>query len=168
MRDKIADNTRTPASILFRINDPASLPAFAELNRRWIERYHHMEPSDLAMVADPAIYTRGGGRVISAHIDGEVAGVVALKPHGKGADTRWELTKMAVDARFRGRGVGGALLEEAHRLAREEIGVKELFLLTNTVLEAAQRLYARHGWVVNHRGPHPIYARCNIGWSKVL
>ena len=155
-------------SLDFRINDAGSLPAFAALNRRWIERYHHMEASDLAMVADPALYTRDGGRVITAHLNGEVAGAVALKPHRDGDTIRWELTKMAVDPAFHGRGIGGALLEEAHRVAREDIGASELFLLTNSVLEAAGRLYARHGWVVNHRGPHPVYERCNIGYRKVL
>ena len=152
----------------FRINDAGSLAAFAALNRRWIEQYHEMEDSDLRMVADPALYTRGGGRVITAHLDGRVAGAVALKPHGDGEDMRWELTKMAVDPAFHGRGVGAALLEEAHRVAREVIGAGELFLLSNTVLEAAQRLYRRHGWEVNHRGPHPVYARANIGMRKVL
>ena len=154
----------------FRVNDEPSLPRFAALNQRWIETYHHMEESDLEMVRDPGLYVRNGGRVITAHIfdggdDGEVAGAVALKPH---ADGRWELTKMAVDPRFHGRGIGGKLLEEAHRVAREELGLSELFLLTNTVLEAAQRLYLRHGWVVNHEGAHPIYQRCNIGYVKAL
>ena len=149
----------------FKVNDEPSLPRFAELNRQWIERYHHMECGDREMVRDPGLYVRNGGRVITAHLDGEVAGAVALKPHDDG---RWELTKMAVDPRFHGQGIGGKLLEEAHRVAREDLGLSELFLLTNTVLEAAQRLYLRHGWVVNHQGEHPIYERCNIGYVKTL
>ena len=157
-----------------RTNDRASLPAFAALNRRWIEELHHMEPSDLAMVADPGIYLAGGGRVITAHITnagggGEVAGAVALKPHTEGEHAgQWELTKMAVDPRFQGRGVGQALLDEAHRVARDELGLRGLFLLSNTKNAAALRLYARNGWEVNHRGPHPVYARCDIGMEKML
>ena len=33
---------------------------------------------------------------------------------------------------------------------------------------AALRLYARNGWTVNHEGPHPVYARANIGMEKYL
>ena len=158
------------SGVEFRVNHEPSLPRFAELNRQWIERYHHMECGDREMVADPGVYLRNGGRVITAHVGGEVAGAVALKPHddGPNGERKWELTKMAVDPRFHGRGIGGELLEEAHRVARDELGLSELFLLTNTKLEAAGRLYARHGWVVNHEGAHPVYERCNIGYRKTL
>jgi hypothetical protein len=63
---------------------------------------HILEPSDKAMVARPEIYLENSGHVFTAHIDGDVAGAVALKPHFEGPQKgQWELTKMAVDGRFR-------------------------------------------------------------------
>lgn len=151
--------------VTVRRNDRASLPRFAALNAEWIEEMHVLEPSDKAMVATPEIYLDNGGHVFTAHIEGEVAGAVALKPH---EDGQWELTKMAVDGRFRGNGVGQKLMEAVERYAKEELGLSRLFLLSNTRNAAALRLYARNGWTVNHEGSHPIYARCNVGMEKSL
>lgn len=152
-------------TVTIRRNHRPSLPRFAALNAAWIEEMHVLEESDKAMVATPEIYVDNGGHVFTAHIDGEVAGAVALKPH---ADGQWELTKMAVDNRFRGNGVGQKLMDAIESYAKDEIGLDRLFLLSNTRNEAALRLYARNGWTVNHQGPHPIYARCNIGMEKFL
>ncbi|MGJ8560783.1 MAG: GNAT family N-acetyltransferase [Litorimonas sp.] len=155
--------------VTIRRNDRASLPRFAALNAQWIEELHVLEPSDKAMVATPEIYLDKGGQVFTAHINGEVAGAVALKPHHDGPQKgEWELTKMAVDGRFRGNGVGQKLMDAVETYARDELGLKSLFLLSNTRNEAALRLYARNGWTVNHEGAHPIYARCNIGMEKIL
>lgn len=117
------------------------------------------------MVAHPEIYTQNGNHVFTAHIDGEVAGACALKKH---EDGRYELTKMAVDARFRGNGVGQQIITALETYAKDELKLDYLFLLSNTVLDTALRLYARNGWVVNHEGPHPVYERANIGMEKHL
>ncbi len=146
-------------------NDRSALPRFAALNAEWIEDLHVLEESDKAMVATPEIYLDNGGQVFSAHIDGEVAGAVALKPH---PDERWELTKMAVDQRFRGHGIGQKLMDAVQAYARDILKLDSIFLLSNTKNEAALRLYERNGWTVNHEGTHPIYARCNIGMEKRL
>ena len=146
-------------------NDPASLARFAALNAAWIEDMHHLEESDKLMVAHPEIYTQNGNHVFSAHIDGEVAGACALKKH---EDGRYELTKMAVDPKFQGRGIGQHLMTAIETYAKDALGLNYLFLLSNTRNEAALRLYARNGWSVNHEGPHPVYQRANIGMEKHL
>ena len=151
--------------VTIRRNDPSALPRFAALNAEWIKKYHHMEESDKLMVAHPEIYTQNGNHVFTAHIDGEVAGACALKKH---EDGRYELTKMAVDARFRGKGVGQKIITAVETYAKDELGLDYLFLLSNTVLATALRLYARNGWTVNHEGPHPVYDRANIGMEKHL
>lgn len=148
-----------------RRNDPTALPRFAALNAAWIEELHYLEESDKLMVAHPEIYTQNGSSVFSVHIDGEVAGACALKKH---EDGRYELTKMAVDSKFRGRGIGQHLMTAIQDYARDELGLSELFLLSNTKNAAALRLYERNGWVVNLRGTNPIYDRCNIGMVKTL
>ena len=153
----------TPVTI--RRNDPSALPRFAALNAEWIEDLHYLEESDKLMVAQPEIYTQNGNHVFSAHIDGAVAGACALKKHGDG---RYELTKMAVDSNFRGRGIGQHLMTAVETYAKNDLGLDYLFLLSNTKNAAALRLYARNGWTVNHEGPHPVYDRANIGMEKHL
>ena len=146
-------------------NDIASLPRFAALNAAWIEDLHHLEESDKLMVAHPEIYTQNGNHVFTVHIEDEVAGACALKKHDDG---RYELTKMAVDPKFQGRGIGQHIMSAVESYAKTELGLDYLFLLSNTKNEAALRLYARNGWTVNHEGPHPVYARANIGMEKHL
>ena len=148
-----------------RRNDPTALPRFAALNAQWIEELHFLEESDKHMVAHPEIYTQDGSHVLSAHIDGKVAGAVALKRHGEGD---YELTKMAVDSDFRGRGIGQVLMSACESYAKNSLGLSRLWLLSNTGNAAAIRLYKRNGWTVNHEGPHPRYARADIGMEKDL
>ena len=157
-------------TVEIRRNDRSALPRFAALNAAWIEDLHFLEDSDKAMVARPEIYLERGGQVFSAHLDGQVMGAVALKPHDgePGEPTDWELTKMAVDPAAQGCGVGQRLMEACETYARDVLKVDRLFLLSNTGNAAAIRLYKRNGWTVNHEGPHPIYARCNIGMEKRL
>lgn len=151
--------------IIIKRNDPAALPRFAALNAQWIEDMHVLEESDKLMVAKPEIYTRDGNHVFSAHIGETVVGAVALKKHASGD---YELTKMAVDTTIRGRGIGQHLMTAVESFAKNDMGLKRLFLLSNTRNAAALRLYARNGWAVNHEGPHPVYQRANIGMEKFL
>ena len=146
-------------------NDPIALPRFAALNAAWIEEPHHLEESDKLMLAQPEIYTQNGNHVFNVHIDDEVAGACALKKH---SDGRYELTKMAVDPKFQGRGIGQHIMSAVEGYAKDELGLDYLLLLSNTKNAAALRLYARNGWTVNHKGPHPVYARANIGMEKHL
>lgn len=154
-----------PDEIVIKRNAPDALPRFAALNAQWIKELHHMEESDKLMVARPEIYIQNGSHVFSAHHKGDVAGAVALKRY---EDGRFELTKMAVDERFRGQGIGQILITAVEKFAKEDLGLKSIFLLSNTKNAAALRLYARNGWTVNHEGPHPVYARANIGMEKIL
>ena len=75
---------------------------------------------------------------------------------------------MAVDSAYRGYGIGQLLMSTSESYARNTLGLKRLWLLSNTKNEAAIRLYKRNGWSVNHEGPHPVYARANIGLEKKL
>ena len=148
-----------------RRNDPTALPAFAALNIAWIKDLHHVEPSDQKMADHPEIYIEENNSVFSVHIDGDVAGVCALKQDDEG---EYELTKMAVDPKFQGRGIGKVLMEEIESYAKNTLGLSRIYLLSNTINAAAIRLYKREGWTVMFEGPHPQYARCNIGMEKQL
>lgn len=151
--------------IIIKRNEPRALPRFAALNAEWIEDLHFLEDSDKLMVAQPEIYIQNGNHVFSAHIRNSVAGAVALKRHENGD---YELTKMAVDRTFRGRGIGQILMTAVEDYAQNTLKLSRLFLLSNTKNAAALRLYARNGWVINHEGPHPVYDRANIGMEKIF
>ncbi|KRA24122.1 acetyltransferase [Microbacterium sp. Root61] len=90
----------------------------------------------------------------SAWIDGELAGIGALKRID--AD-RGELKSMRVHDDFRGTGVGRALLRHIVVAARER-GMTSLWLETGSTaeFEPAQRLYASEGFTLC--GPFADYA----------
>ena len=89
----------------------------------------------------------------SAWIDGALAGMGALKALDA---ERGELKSMRVDDRFRGSGVGRALLRHIMAAARER-GMTSLWLETGSPDEflPAQRLYEREGFTVC--GPFDAY-----------
>lgn len=148
-----------------RRNDPSVLRPFAEMNIKWIRDLHNVEDSDQRMYDHPENYMQPPNSIFSVHVDGEVAGVCALKQDKLG---EYELTKMAVDETFQGRGLGQLLMDAVESYAKETLGLQSIYLLSNTKNAAAIRLYKRAGWTVNHEGPHPQYARCNIGMVKQL
>lgn len=148
-----------------RRNDPRDFRAFAELNIDWIKDLHTVEPSDQYMYDHPESYAQNGNSIFSVVIDDAVAGVCAFKQDEEG---QWELTKMAVDPRFQGRGIGKILMETVESYAKSELGLSRIYLISNTINAAAIRLYKRCGWTVTFEGPHPRYARANIGMEKYL
>lgn len=152
-------------SMDIRRNDISALRAFAELNIAWIKDLHEVEPSDQYMYDHPESYIEGRNSVFSIHIDGTVAGVCALK---EDEDGHFELTKMAVDPSFQGRSIGKTLMDSVESYARDELGLSQIYLISNTKNAAAIRLYKRCGWRVSFEGEHPKYARANIGMEKTL
>ncbi len=148
-----------------RRNDPRDFRAFAELNIAWIKDLHHVETSDQKMYDHPEIYAQNGNSIFAAVIENEVAGVVALKQDDEG---EWELTKMAVDPKFQGKGIGQILMDVVENYAKDELGLNRIYLISNTINAAAIRLYKRCDWIVTHEGPHPRYARADIAMEKHL
>jgi len=148
-----------------RRNDPRDYRAFAELNIAWIKELHHVEASDQKMYDHPEIYAQDGNSIFSIVVEDQVAGVCALKQDDEG---QWELTKMAVDENFRGQGIGQKLMDIVESYAKDELGLEKIYLISNTINAAAIRLYKRCGWTVMFEGPHPRYARADIGMEKFL
>jgi len=148
-----------------RRNDPRDFRTFAELNIAWIKDLHHVEASDQHMYEHPEIYAQNGNSIFSIIVDGEVAGVCALK---KDDQDEWELTKMAVDPKFQSQGIGKKLMDVVETYAKTELGLSRIYLISNTINAAAIRLYKRSGWTVTHEGPHPRYARADIAMAKYL
>ncbi len=138
---------------------PELAAAFTALNRAWIEQHFHIEAADLKILADPkASIVDLGGQIFFA-LDGDtpVGTVAAIKGPGH----RFELAKMAVAPSHRGRGLG-ALLGEAVIAWAKEQGAEALFLLTNSSLTGAIRLYERLGFVQRPLPAPTDYARADV------
>jgi GNAT superfamily N-acetyltransferase len=138
---------------------PELAAAFTELNRAWIERLFTLEEADLAVLRDPETsIIRPGGQIFFAIEEGVAVGTVAairLSP------ARVELAKMAVSPTHRGRGLGERLGQAVIDWARES-GATTLFLLTNSSLANAIRLYQRIGFRHAPLPEHSEYARADV------
>lgn len=144
--------------------DPAHRAEFSRLNVAWLTRYFRVEPIDERVLGDPeGEILAPGGEILFATLDGIVVGTVALKREG---DDSFELTKMAVDERFQGKGYGKRLLEAACALARER-GARRVILYSHRSLRAAVGMYFKYGFsetpVTDAR-----YSRCDIKMERAL
>lgn len=145
--------------------DQKYLSAFTELNREWIQKYFQIEASDERQFADPeGTILKPGGEIFFVLEEGRAVGTCAMiadTPH------RYELAKMAVTPTLRGKGYGDLLMKAAMEWAKSK-AAKEVFILSNTELEAAIALYLKNGFQVAVLGNHPDYERCNIQMVKAL
>ncbi len=146
---------------------PSDAPAFAALNRRWIDEMFGIEEEDLRILGQPeqAIIAKGGRIAIADQNDWVIGTGAIIPPHHDPDDGLcWlEIIKMATDPSAQGRGVGSAVLNHLIDLAREQ-GADMLWLETNSKLEAATALYAKTGFrKLQHEECWPSpYGRCNL------
>ena len=130
-------------------------PAFAELNRAWIERLFRMEDVDRKVLDHPEeSIIRPGGEIFFALDGGEAVGTVAAI---RVSDTTFELAKMAVSPEYRGHGLGERLGRAVIDYCRGA-GAELVFLETNSSLANAIRLYQRLGFV-HATPPHAVGLR---------
>lgn len=98
------------------------------INEEWITHAYVMEDIDHQHCSQPeASILSGGGFILLAQMDGEIAGTAGLL---KDDEETYELIKMAVDSRFRGHGIGRLLCEAAIEKAKAA-GAKLLYLFSN-------------------------------------
>lgn len=144
---------------------PALRAEFRRLNLAWLERYFVVEPIDELVLGDPeAQILAPGGEVLFALLDAAVVGTVALKVED---ERTFELTKMAVEERWQGRGYGRRLLDAALALSRER-GISRVILYTQTVLKPAIALYRNAGFVECAEPLCRKYARCDLKMERAL
>ena len=133
--------------------------AFDALNREWIEQYFTLEPADREILADPdGQIIELGGQVFFVVERGEILGTCAMLRH---SDDEYEIAKMAVAAKARGRGFGDLLMDACIEFAREH-DARRVIIVSNTVLEPAIRLYRKHGFVQVPLAGDARYKRANI------
>ena len=132
---------------------------FERLNLDWLQRYFSVEDIDRRVLGDPQQWILApGGHIFFATAGAEVVGTGALLREAEGV---YELTKMAVDPAWQGRGIGRRLVEAA--IARfKALGGTRLFLESNRSLAPAIHLYAALGFVDRGRRPDSHYARSHI------
>lgn len=140
-------------------------PAFTRLNREWIERLFRLEPADLKTLEDPATSIIAPGGQIYFALDGirPVGTVAAVRE----SSDRFELAKMAVSPSYQGQGVGALLGEAVIQFARAA-DAGTVFLLTNSSLSGAIRLYERLGFQHRPLPPTTGYARADVYMELVL
>jgi GNAT superfamily N-acetyltransferase len=147
-------------SIVVAAYRPELAPAFAALNRAWIEQFFRMEETDLEMLDDPDGHIIStGGQIFFALAQGnEPIGTVACV---RVSDRIYELAKMAVSPSHQGRGIGELLGRTAIDHARAS-GADLIFLETNSRLANAIRLYERLGFAHAQRPKPSSYERSNV------
>jgi ribosomal protein S18 acetylase RimI-like enzyme len=116
---------------------------FEQFNRQWIEELFVMEPLDEFVLKNPeAAILAPGGAVLMALYQGIPAGTVALR---KIDDTVFEFTKMAVDSKFRRKGIAEALSHACFERAKQ-LGARSIILYSNTKNIGAIKLYEKLGF----------------------
>lgn len=144
---------------------PDLAPAFSALNRAWIEQLFAVEAADLKLLDDPkAAIVDPGGQIFFA-LDGQtpVGTAAAIKVPPR----RFELAKMAVAPSHQGRGLGRLLGETVITWARGQ-GAEVVFLLTNSSLNGAIRLYQRLGFVHRPLPANTDYARADVYMDLIV
>ena len=117
--------------------------SFFELNKSWIEEHWSLEDSDITDLLNPvSSIIAKGGEIFFIVINKKAIGTAAMIPYSK---NKMELAKMTIDYKFRGLGLSKLLLSRCISYAKNK-RVSEVFLISNSKLKAARKLYDNFGF----------------------
>lgn len=137
--------------------EPKYRDDFKNLNVEWLEKYFEVEPYDKEVLSNPEKYIlEKGGKIFFAKLEDKIIGTVALMPK----NSSFELTKMAVTDKIQSKGIGSLLMQKCIDEAKN-LGLKEIFLFSNTKLDKAINLYKKVGFLEEHFDSSD-YKRANI------
>lgn len=146
LAEKPIEQRAAEAGPALRLRDysPDLQPVFHDINAEWISDMFRLEPADREVLEDPQRHILdGGGAILFVEAAGlGIIGTCALRKTGP---TSAELTKMGVRAAARGLKAGEFLLAATIERARE-MGVDDLYLLTNARCASAIHLYEKLGF----------------------
>jgi GNAT superfamily N-acetyltransferase len=131
---------------------------FQQLNYDWIKKYFNVEKEDIKLLENPdKLIIKKGGAILIAKLGDEIIGTCGLI---KLSSETFELVKMAVAEKSRGRKVGYLLGEGIIKKAKE-FGASKIQLETNSILTPAINLYKKLGFVEMPL-ENSEYKRCNV------
>lgn len=138
--------------------------AIKTLNYEWLQKYFRVEDGDVISLGNPKqeIIDRGGF-IYYAKWNNEIVGTASLL---KITSDTFELGKMAVAEKARGKQIGTLLLEHCLTEAKHK-GIKNLILYSNTKLATAIHLYKKYGFIEVPLEPGH-YERADIKMAKQL
>ena len=146
-------------AVVVRAFQPGDEAAFRDINLAWIERYFAVEAKDRDVLGNPHKYILDpGGAILLAVEDETPVGVVALMVMGEGSV---ELAKMGVRPQAQGKGAGRMLVAAAVETARA-MGMKRVYIETNSVLAPALKLYRDAGFEPLKEAQPSPYARADV------
>lgn len=119
--------------------------AFYDINAEWISTMFRLERADREVLEDPQTHILDGGGAI-LFVESPVLGIIGTCALRKTGPNSAELTKMGVTAVARGLKAGEFLLGATIDRAKQ-MGIEDLYLLTNSKCEAAIHLYEKLGFV---------------------
>jgi len=144
--------------------EPRYAKAFRDLNEEWITTWFKMEEEDHHALDHPKEHILdGGGHIFIALYKGEPMGTCAII---KMKDGGFELAKMGVSPKAKGKGIGWLLGRACIEKARE-LGATRVYLESNTRLKPAISLYHKLGFR-KIAGPPSPYERCDIQMELIL
>lgn len=136
---------------------------FYRINAEWIGDMYQLEHTDIDVLSNPRerIIEPGGDILFVQDPSLGIVGTCALQKTG---ERQFELTKMGVSQKARGRKAGEFLLEAIIARAHA-LGCDRLYLLSNAKSEAAVHLYEKLGFfhdagIMEEFGKR--YERCNV------
>lgn len=131
--------------------------AFKALNYGWLNKYFAVEPIDKLVLNNPMdeIIAKGG-KIFCAKVNSDIVGIAALINRG----THFELSKMAVDKDFQGKGIGSELMKHILQWSIDN-NINYLQLYSHSRLKPALNLYKKFGFKDSQATNH-LYSRADI------
>ncbi len=116
---------------------------FVSLNTEWIiNLFGKLEQDDIETFQNIENEISNGGMIYFAIENDEVMATCMTR---KINSETWEICKLAANAKFKGKGAGGAVFDKCMEYAISN-GAKKLFILSNSSLKTALHIYYKHGF----------------------